>query len=166
MGNALVQFLVNIIALLAAGGIFFVAIDKVAPDAFFAQIAKIAIGALLLIGLVLVVAAVFGMAGGISVSPLGVVYFAVAVIVAVIILYIVNLVLDWIAGHMGGGPWVVPVKYVLGGIVLIGLMIAAANLLFGYKVGGLDMRPRSGLQPFWARHSPVAAVPGRTAVDM
>jgi hypothetical protein len=135
MGSALVTFVVNIIAILAAGGIFFVSIDRVAPDAFFSKIAKIAIGALLLIALVVTVAAVFGLAGGITVSPLGIVWFAVAVIVAVVILYIINLVIDWIGANMGGGPWVVPVKYVLGAVVLIGLLIAAANFLFGYRVG-------------------------------
>lgn len=137
-GSGLVQFVVNIIALLAAGGIFFLAIDKVAPDAFFAKIAKIAIGALLLIALVLVLAAVFGLAGGVTMSPLGVVWFAVAVIVAVVVLYIINLVLDWIASNMGGGPWVTPVKYVLGAIVLIALLLAAANTLFGYRVANMS----------------------------
>jgi len=137
-GSGLVQFVVNIIALLAAGGIFFIAIDKVAPDAFFAKIAKIAIGALLLIALVLVIAAVFGLAGGVTMSPLGVVWFAVAVIVAVVVLYIVNLVLDWVASNMGGGPWVTPVKYVLGAIVLIALLLAAANTLFGYRVAAMS----------------------------
>jgi hypothetical protein len=133
-GSGLVQFVVNIIAILAAGGIFFVSIDKVAPDAFFAKIAKIAIGALLLIALVVTIAAVFGLAGGVTVSPLGIVWFAVAVIVAIVVLYILNLVIDWIGQNMGGGPWIVPVKYVLGAIVLIGLLIAAANMLFGYHV--------------------------------
>jgi len=144
-GSGLVQFIVNMIALLAAGGIFFLAIDKVAPDEFFAKVAKIAIGAMLLIALVLTVAAVFGLAGGISVSPLGVVYFAVSVIVAVVVLYIINLVLDWIAGQMGGGAWVTPVKYVLGAIVLIALLLAAANLLFGYRIAG--MADTLGSQP-------------------
>jgi hypothetical protein len=138
-GSGLVQFVVNIIAILAAGGIFFVSIDKVAPDPFFAKIAKIAIGALLLIALVVTVAAVFGFAGGVSVSPLGIVWFAVAVIIAVVVLYLINLVVDWIASQMGGGPWSVPVKYVLGAIVLIGLLVAAANLLFGYRMGSLHM---------------------------
>lgn len=137
-GSGLVQFLVNIIALLAAGGIFFLAIDKVAPDAFFAKVAKIAIGAMLLIALVLTLAAVFGLAGGVSISPLGVVWFAVAVIVAIVVLYIINLVLDWVAGQMGGGPWVTPVKYVLGAIVLIGLLLAAANTLFGYRIANMS----------------------------
>jgi hypothetical protein len=135
-GSGLVQFVVNIIAILAAGGIFFISIDKVAPDAFFAKIAKIAIGALLLIALVVTVAAVFGLAGGVTVSPLGIVWFAVAVIVAVVILYIINLVIDWLGTQMGG-PWVTPVKYVLGAIVLIGLLIAAANFLFGVGIGRL-----------------------------
>jgi hypothetical protein len=136
-GAGLVQFLVNIIAILAAGGIFFVSIDKVAPDPFFSKVAKIAIGALLLIALVITIAAVFGLASGVSVSPLGIVWFAVAVIVAVVVLYIINLVIDWIGGQMGEGPWINPIKYILGAIVLIGLLIAAANLLFGYHVGSL-----------------------------
>lgn len=143
-GSGLVTFLVNIIAILAAGGIFMVSIDRVAPDPFFAKIAKIAIGALLLIALVVTVAAVFGLAGGVVVSPYGIVWFAIAVIVAVVVLYILNLVIDWIAREMAGPPdraagvaWVVPVKYVLGAIVLIGLLIAAANMLFGVGVGRL-----------------------------
>jgi hypothetical protein len=139
-GSGLIQFVINVIALLAAGGIFFVSIDRVAPDAFFAKIAKIAIGALLLIALVITLAAVFGLAGsGVTVSPLGVVWFAVAVIVAVVILYIVNLVIDYIGREMGG-PWVTPVKYVLGAIVLIGLLIAAANTLFGVGIGAGALR--------------------------
>jgi hypothetical protein len=139
-GSGLVQFLVNIIALLAAGGIFFISIDKVAPDEFFARVAKIAIGALLLIALIVTIAAVFGLAGGITVSPVGIVWFAVAVIVAVVILYVINLVVEWIASNMGVGPFAATIKYVLGAIVLIGLLVAAANLLFGYKIGGMNMR--------------------------
>lgn len=133
-GSGLVQFVVNIIALLAAGGIFFISIDRVAPDEFFARVAKIAIGALLLIALVVTIAAVFGLASGVTVSPLGIVWFAVAVIVAIVILYVINLIIDWIGTQMGSGPWAAPVKYVLGAIVLIGLLVAAANLLFGYRL--------------------------------
>jgi hypothetical protein len=133
-GSGLIQFLINIIAILAAGGIFFVSIDRVAPDPFFAKIAKIAIGALLLIALVVTVAAVFGLAGGVTVSPLGIVWFAIAVIAAVAVLYVINLVIDWVGANMGGGPWVGPVKYIIGAIVLIGLLIAAADLLFGQRI--------------------------------
>ena len=137
-GSGLVQFLINIIALLAAGAIFFVSIDKVAPDAFFAKIAKIAIGALLLIAFIVTIAAVIGMGGGgVTVSPLGVVWFAVAVIIAVVVLYVINLIVDWIGVNMGIGPLAPTIKYILGAVVLIALLIAAANLLFGYKLGGL-----------------------------
>jgi hypothetical protein len=137
-GSGLVQFLINIIALLAAGGIFFISIDKVAPDAFFARVAKIAIGALLLIALIVTIAAVFGLAGGgVTVAPLGIVWFAIAVIVAVVVLYVINLIIDWIVQNMGGAPLAPIIKYVLGAIVLIGLLVAAANLLFGYHIAGL-----------------------------
>jgi hypothetical protein len=136
-GSGLVQFAINIVALLAAGAIFFASIEKVAPDPFFAKVAKIAIGALLIIALIVTVAAVFGLASGVTVSPLGIVWFAVAVIVAVVVLYIINLVLDWVAANMGGGQWAGPVKYILGAIVLIGLLVAAANFLFGVRMGNL-----------------------------
>ena len=136
-GSGLVQFLINIIALCAAGGIFFISIDKVAPDQFFAKVAKIAIGALLLIALIVTIAAVFGLASGVTVAPLGIVWFAIAVIVAVVILYVINLIVDWIVSNMGGAPLGPVIKYVLGAIVLIGLLVAAANLLFGYKVPGI-----------------------------
>ena len=134
-GSELVQFLINIVALLGAGAIFFLSIDKVAPDAFFAKIAKIAIGVLLLIALIVTVAAVFGLATGVTVSPLGIVWFAVAVIVAIVILYVINLIVDWLAANMGAGPFAAVIRYVLGAIVLIGLLVAAANFLFGYRVG-------------------------------
>jgi hypothetical protein len=136
-GSGLVQFVINLIALLAAGAIFFLSIDKVAPDEFFAKIGKIAIGALLLIALIVTVAAVFGLATGVTVSPVGVVWFAVAVIIAVVVLYVINLIVDWIATSMGIGPLAGIIKYVLGAIVLIALLVAAANLLFGYKIGGV-----------------------------
>jgi hypothetical protein len=134
-GSGLVQFLVNILALCGAGAIFFISIDKVAPDAFFARIAKIAIGVLLLIALIVTIAAVFGLASGVTVAPLGIVWFAISVIVAVVVLYIINLIVDWIGTNMGGGPWTDIVRYVLGAIVLIGLLVAAAQMLFGYNIG-------------------------------
>jgi hypothetical protein len=135
--GGLVQFVVNLIALLAAGAIFMLSIDKVAPDAFFAKIAKIAVGALLLIVLVVIVAGIFGMGGGMVISTYGVIYFAIAVIIAVAVLYLLNLVIDWVAVQMSKGSpptstaWAVPVKYILGVIVLVGLLMAAANFLFG-----------------------------------
>jgi hypothetical protein len=134
MMSGLVGFLINIVALLAGGAIFFLSIDKVAPDVFFAKIAKIAVGALLIIALIVVVAGIFGLGGGLTVAPLGVLYFAIAVIIAVAVLYIINLVIDWIGTQMGAGAWVVPVKYILGVIVLVGLLIAAVDLLFGVGV--------------------------------
>src|SRR5262245_3998874 len=138
-GSGLIQFLINIVAILAAGGIFFVSIDRIAPDEFFAKISKIAIGALLLIALIVALAAVLGLGGGVVISPLGIVWFALAVIVAVLILYLINLVIDWVGRNIGPGspPWILPVKYVLGAIVLIALLVAAANMLFGYRLAGL-----------------------------
>jgi hypothetical protein len=135
-GGGLVQFLINIIGLFAAGAIFFLSIDKIAPDEFFAKIAKIAIGCLLLIAFIVVIAAILGVGGaGTAISPTGIIWFAIAVIIAVVVLYVVNLIVDWLAGNMGIGPLAPIIKYILGAVVLIALMVAAANLLFGYNVG-------------------------------
>jgi hypothetical protein len=99
---------------------------------------------------------VFGLTAGLAaISPYGIIYFAVAVIVAVVVLYLINLVLDWVAANMGAGPWVVPVKYVLGAIVLIALLLVAANTLFG--VG--DTRAVRRSEPFRADYRSVAAIP-------
>lgn len=135
-GGGLMQFLINIIVLFAAGAIFFLSIDKIAPDAFFARIAKIAIGCLLLIAFIVVIAAVLGMGGGgVTVSPTGILWFAIAVIVAVVVLYVLNLIVDWLAANMGLAPMAEVIKYVIGAVVLIALLVAAANLLFGYNIG-------------------------------
>lgn len=138
-GSGLIDFLVNIIVLLAAGAIFFLSIDKIAPDEFFAKIAKIAIGALLLVAVIVTVAAVFGLATGIKVSAQGIVWFAVAVIVAVVVLYVLNMIVDWIASNMGFPHLAAVIKYVLGAIVLIALLLAAANFLFGFRLGGMKL---------------------------
>jgi len=138
VGSGLVLFVVNIVALLAAAAIFFISIDKVAPDDFFRRIAKIAIGALLFIAGVFTIAAVFGLASPVAISPLGIIWFAVAVIVAVVILYVISLIVDWVVREMGVGGWELAIKYVLGAIVLIGLLIAAANFLFGYHLAALE----------------------------
>lgn len=165
-GSGLIQFLINIVALLAAGAIFFLAIDKVAPDAFFAKIGKIAVGALLLIALIVTVAAVFGMAGGVSVSIVGVVWFAVAVIVAIVVLYIINLLVDWIVGQMGGAGWAPVIKYILGAIVLIGLLIAAANLMFGVGMSNLSSTSPRKSEPFRSGYKTFASVPSSSTFNM
>jgi hypothetical protein len=112
----------------------------------------------LIIALIVAVAAVFGLtAGPAAISPYGIIYFAVAVIVAVVVLYLINLVLDWVAANANmGGTWVVPVKYVLGAIVLIALLLVAANTLFG--VG--DTRAVRRSEPFRAEYRSVAALSG------
>jgi hypothetical protein len=48
---------------------------------------------------------------------------------------------------MGAAPWVGAIKYVLGAIVLIGLLIAAADLLFGVHIGPFPEYKRTGALP-------------------
>ena len=62
------------------------------------KIAKIAIGCLLLIAFIVTIAAILGVGGaGVAISPVGIVWFAVAVIVSVVVLYVINLIVDWLS---------------------------------------------------------------------
>jgi hypothetical protein len=73
----------------------------------------------------------FGGAGGPTITPGNVIEFAVAIIVIYAVFYILNLVIDWIAL-----PALAPVlKYVLAAVVLIAMLLAAEQALFGGGLG-------------------------------
>ena len=105
-GSSLLGFIITLIVLFAIGAIFFLTIDRVVKDGFLAKIAKIVIGCLILIAFVLAIAGVLGLGGGgLAASPQSIVVFAVGVLVLIVVLYLVELFLGWIAGNMGiGGP--------------------------------------------------------------
>lgn len=131
-GSLLFDFLINLVVLCGIGALIFVAIPKVSPDAFFTKIAQIAVGVALIVALLIAVKGVlFGgptFAGG----GYGIIIFAIALIVALLVITLVNMALDWIASQMGMAAGIVTlVKYVIGGLVLIALLYVAGNVLFG-----------------------------------
>jgi hypothetical protein len=131
-GSSLVGFLVSIIVLFAVGAIFFLTIDRIVKDAFLAKIAKIVIGCLILISFVLAVAAVLGLGGGFSASPQSIVIFGVGVLVLIVVLYLVNLFLDWLAPNMGMSPGIVEaIRFVITVVALIALILIAGAALLG-----------------------------------
>jgi hypothetical protein len=127
-----VGFLVSIIVLFAVGAIFFLTIDRVAKDAFLAKIAKIVIGCLILIAFVLAVASVLGLGGGLAASPYSIVIFGVGVLVLIVVLFLVELFLNWLGPNMGMTPGVIEaIRFVITVLALIALIIIAGDALLG-----------------------------------
>ncbi len=133
-GSGLLGFLISLIVLFAVGAIFFLAIDRVAKDAFLAKIAKIVIGCLILIAFIIAIAGVLGFGGGglAAASPQAIVTFAVAVLVLVVVLYLIELFLGWLAANMGiGAPIVDAIRFVITVVALIALILVAGSALIG-----------------------------------
>jgi hypothetical protein len=138
-GSGLLGFLVSLILLFGVAAIFFLTIDRVAKDAFLAKISKIAVGCLLLIAFIMAIANVLGFGGAaLSASPMGIIIFAVGVLVLVVVLYIIDVVVDWIAANMGmAANLAVIIKFVVSVVALIALLLLAGSALIGG--GSLDL---------------------------
>lgn len=132
-GSALFDFLIGIILLLATGFVFFLVIDRVSPDPVLNKIGKIAVGVVLLVVFLIAVKSVFfGGGGGAHMDPKGFLYFCIGIIVILVVLYIIDLVLSWIAGQMGvGAPIVTAIKYVIFAVALIAMLVLADRTLLG-----------------------------------
>ena len=132
-GSSLLGFIITLIVLFAIGAIFFLTIDRVVKDGFLAKIAKIVIGCLILIAFVLAIASVLGLGGGgLANIAAVIVVFAVGVLVLIVVLYLVELFLGWIAGNMGiGGPIVDAIRFVITVVALIALILVAGSALVG-----------------------------------
>jgi hypothetical protein len=132
-GSSLLGFIISLIVLFAVGAIFFLTIDRVAKDPFLAKIAKIVIGCLILIAFVFAIAGVLGFGGGgLAASPESIVVFAVGVLVLIVVLYLVDLFLGWLAANMGiGAPIVEAIRFVITVVALIALILIAGSALIG-----------------------------------
>lgn len=137
--TGLLGFLVSLIVLCAVVAIFMLAIDRVMRDAFLAKIAKIAVGAIALIVFILAVANALGLGGSAmaNVSPMGIIYFAIAVLAVVVVLYLCEVFLPWIGGQMGmGTPIVDAILFIICAVALIVLLYFAGAALLGGQMPG------------------------------
>lgn len=136
-GSALMDFLIAIVGLCLVVGLFFFAIDFMAPDERFKKIAKWAVGGVALLVFLFAIKGVLVGGGGMQgFTPQGVIEFAIGLLVVMVVLFIIYYVVDFIAPD----PFKVPVKYVIGAIALIALLVLAERALFG---GGLGFLPSS-----------------------
>lgn len=139
-GSSLMDFLISLVLLAAMVGLFFAVIPKVSPDEAFSKIARIAIGVFALVLFLLAVKAVlFGGGAAIALSPMGLLTIAIAFLVVLVVVYLINWGIDYFLGPEGAS-WVVPLKYVIGAVALIALLSVAAYVLEGGAVHSFRLR--------------------------
>jgi hypothetical protein len=127
------NFFIILVELIVIGALIFAAIDFIGTDERFKKIAKIAVGGVLVVLFLFAVKGVFaGGAGGMNLTPIGFLYFAIGVILTLIVWYVIDAVLGWIAAN-----WFPPmapalgiIRFVLAGLVLVVILLIAANVLF------------------------------------
>ncbi len=137
-GSALMDFLIAVVGLCIIVYLIFLALDFIAPDERFKLIARYAVGGTaLLVFLVAIKGVLFGGSGMMAITPVAVIEFAIGLIVVMVVLYIIYMVIDF----MAPGNLSVPIKYVIGAIALIAILIIAEKALFG---GGLNFISSSG----------------------
>jgi hypothetical protein len=146
-GNGLIDFLIGAIVLITVVSIFFIVIPRVSPDPLFTYIAQIVVGVMALIALILAIAGVLGFGGGahLSVNGMALVTFGIAVIVGLLVLFIVNMVLSWLASAAPPiAPFVAGIKYIIGALVLVALIYIAGTALFSGSVPSMGNWPSGG----------------------
>lgn len=135
MGSALFDFLITLIVLAATGAMFFIVIDRAAPDALMNRVAKIAVGT------VFAVVVLYGLKGllfggsALALSISGIITFAIGVIIILVVLYLLDMVIGFIASMIGAELANV-VKVVLFAIILIALLVLVDQTLLGGRVTG------------------------------
>ena len=142
-GSGLFDFVITLVVICGTGALFFIAIDRTAPDPTMNKIGKIAVGVVLAVVVLLAVKAVlFGGGGGPVMSAGGIIQFAIGVIVLLVVLYIIDILLTWLAANMGiGAPIIEIIKYLVFAVALIALLVLADRSFFGgrYVVGPMGM---------------------------
>lgn len=141
-GSALFDFLISLVALMGAVGLFMYAIEGLSPNALFTKIARVAVGVAALIALLLAIKGVFFGRGGLVIPPLGIIYFAIGIIVVLVVMYLVRMAVEaWLPEYAE------PILFVVGALALIALLGLAATALFGGPVLGSAPRPLSMAVP-------------------
>jgi len=128
-GSALLDFLIAVVGLCIMIYLIFRAIDFLSPDDRFRMFGRYAVGgAALLMFLVAIKSVLFsGGAGGISVTPVGIIEFAIGLIVVMVVIFVIYFVIDRLAPP----DLAVPVKYVIGALALIAILVLAERVLTG-----------------------------------
>lgn len=160
-GSALIDFFIGIIILAGVLALFFLTIDKIAPDPWTNRIGRIVVGVIALVALLVAIKTVFFGGGGLSVrlDGLALVYFGIGLLVLIAVVYVLQLLVSWI-GFMPE-----PINYLIGIVGLIVLLALAGGVLFGGNLGSFgNLQPRRSEQDLPFMHRQVMIPPPRIQV--
>jgi hypothetical protein len=131
----LFNFLVTLIVLCAAGAMFFIVVDKAAPDATMNRVAKIAVGTVFAVVIILAIRDLLFGGGVAALSVGGIISFAIGIIVILVVLYLLDIVIGFIASMIGAQLAAV-VKVIVFAIILIALLVLVDSTLMGGRYTG------------------------------
>lgn len=138
-GSALFDFFIACIALVVIVFLIMLAIDRMSPDDTFKKIARVAVGATALIVFLLAVKGVFfGGGGALTTGPGQILEFAIGMIVILVVWYLANIIVEYFQ------VFVNEVKYILGAIAIIAMLVIAQRALMGGKPTFLTNLPSIG----------------------
>jgi hypothetical protein len=135
-GSALIDFVITLVVLFGAGALFFVAIDRMSPDAFMNKIAKIAVGVVLTVVFLLAIRGLlFGGASAVAISGGGIIGFAIGLIVILVLLFLVDKALQFFAAYVSGVLAEI-IRYVVFAVALIALLVLVDRMFFSGQYTG------------------------------
>lgn len=138
----LLSFLINVAGLVIVVSLIFVALEQptVAPNEPIKKIARYAVGGAALLAFLVYVASVLGGAGGglLNVTPASIIEFAIGIIVLLVVLYIIQLAISWLAPAASLAQLI---SFCVGAIAIIVILVLAERALFA---GGLGLIPDIG----------------------
>ena len=164
------DFLIVIFGLGIIGGMTFAAIEYISPDVRFRTIARFAVGGAIILALLQAIRAVFGGGGpSVEITSIAVLQFAIGLILILLVWVVICWLIDWwfsLGGTFAPGlawpgtppapapapapagpAFIFPLKYVLAAVVLVAILMLAAQILFGADLiwSGISFAPRRPL---------------------
>jgi hypothetical protein len=131
MASAFFSFVIALFGLAIVVAMIFLALDRIAKDAFLVKMGKLAVGGCAVLMLLLdAKATFFGGGGGNIITPVALIEFAIGVIILIGIFFLI----DW-AVTLWLSPWATPINYVLSILMLVLILFLAEQALVGGGLG-------------------------------
>lgn len=133
--GALFSFLITLIVLCGAGAMFFIVVDKAAPDATMNRVAKIAVGVVFAVVIILAIQNLLFGGGGAAPSVGNIIGFAIGIIIILVVLYLLDMLIQFLARLVGAQVAEI-IRVIIFAIILIALLILVDNTLMGARYTG------------------------------
>lgn len=134
-GSALFDFMITVIVLVATGVIFFTVIDKASPDPTMNKVAKVAVGTVFAVVLLIALKGLLFGGGALALSAGGIITFAIGVIIVLLVLYFLDVGIQYLAGLIGA-TLANMIKVVVFAVILIALLVLVDQTMFGARYTG------------------------------